>query len=139
MSLLQRVVFDTNLYIHWLNQGLCGEWMGKKPMVRYLSSIVHMELRLGAQTRSAHQAVDQLVRGYGSRLLVPTAPMYDQTARVLQRLRAKGLEIRKASLVNDVLIALSARSIGATLVTLDRDFETIQTLCDFRLERIKPV
>lgn len=32
--------------------------------VRYLSAVVHMELRVGATTRSARRALEQLVRSY---------------------------------------------------------------------------
>jgi predicted nucleic acid-binding protein len=56
--------------------------------------------------------------------------------RTLQRLREAGREVRRASLVNDVLIALSARSIGATLLTADADYEAIGAMVDFKLERI---
>jgi predicted nucleic acid-binding protein len=43
--------------------------------------------------------------------------------------------VRRAALVNDVLIALTARSIGATLYTADRgDFEAIRRVRDFALE-----
>jgi predicted nucleic acid-binding protein len=43
---------------------------------------------------------------------------------------------RQASLVNDVLIALSARSIGATLLTADADNEALGAIVDFKLERV---
>jgi predicted nucleic acid-binding protein len=51
---------------------------------------------------------------------------------VLRELRAKGRETRRASLVHDVLIALTAREIGATVITGDvSDFEVIYELVDF--------
>jgi predicted nucleic acid-binding protein len=54
----------------------------------------------------------------------------------LQRLREGGREIRRASLVDDVLIALTARSIGATMFTADEDYEVIRSVVDFKLERV---
>jgi predicted nucleic acid-binding protein len=45
-----------------------------------------------------------------------------------------------ASLVRDVLIALTARTIGATLVTADAgDFEAIRALKRFSLQVVPPV
>ncbi len=41
--------------------------------------------------------------------------------------------MRRASLVNDVLIALTARAIGATLYTADGDFEAIRQVRAFAL------
>ena len=69
-------------------------------------------------------------------MLLPTAPVYEEAGDVLQRLRTElGYDVSGAvSLSNDILIALSARSIGATVVTQNRsDFEAIQTLCPFKL------
>jgi predicted nucleic acid-binding protein len=46
-----------------------------------------------------------------------------------------GREVRRASLVNDVLIALTARSLGATLYTADgEDFKAIRRVRDFALQ-----
>jgi predicted nucleic acid-binding protein len=44
--------------------------------------------------------------------------------------------VRRASLVNDVLIALTARAIGATLFTADRDYEAIRSILGFELALI---
>ena len=62
----------------------------------------------------------------GGRVAVPDARVFDRAGRVLQRI-----------LVNDVLIALSARSIGATVVSADTDFKIIETVVDFKLELIR--
>lgn len=50
--------------------------------------------------------------------------------------RHKHLTLDRASLVNDVLIALSARSLGATVLTADKDHDAIRAVLDFKLERI---
>jgi predicted nucleic acid-binding protein len=109
-------------------------------ILRYLSAIVQMELRVGATMLSARRALDQLVRAYrtGGRIITPDAEMFDQAGRALQRLREIGREVRRASLVNDVLIALSARSIGAALLTADEDYRAIAAVVDFKLEMIPP-
>jgi predicted nucleic acid-binding protein len=80
------------------------------------------------------------VRTYqtNGRIVAPDAELFDQAGRVLQRLRATGHEVRRASLVNDVLIALSARSLGATLFSSDGDFHAIRAVCDFGLQMVQP-
>jgi predicted nucleic acid-binding protein len=105
--------------VGWLNDGRHEHLMLGQGLVRYLSAIVHMELSVGARRLPARRALSQLVRAYRSvdRLAVPDADVFSRAGEVLQRLRDSGRELRKASLVNDVLISLSARSIGATVLT----------------------
>jgi predicted nucleic acid-binding protein len=106
-------------------------------LVRYLSAVVVLELRAGAKSRSARHALDRLVRAYtaGGRLIAPTADAFDRAGSLLRKLKLAGLEVRTASLVNDVLIAETARSTGATVVTANRsDFEAIRSLEAFSLE-----
>jgi predicted nucleic acid-binding protein len=53
---------------------------------------------------------------------------------VLAHLRRKGRDVRRASLVNDVLIALTCRAIGATLFTANgRDFEAVRDVRELQL------
>lgn len=108
---LRKVIIDTNLYIGWMNQGLHEKLMVGPGLVRYLSAVVLLELRVGATMLPARRALDRLVRPYqaGGRLISPSAEIFDQAGRTLQRLRESGREVRRASLVNDVVIALSAR------------------------------
>jgi predicted nucleic acid-binding protein len=137
---LEKVLIDTNIYVDWLNHGRHEDLMLGPGLVRYFSAVAHMELAVGARSLPARRALNQLVRAYrsGDRLLVPDADVFARAGELLQRLRDSGREIRRASLVNDVLIALSARSIGATVLTSDQDFEAIRGVLDFRLELIGP-
>jgi predicted nucleic acid-binding protein len=126
---VKKVVLDTNVYIDWINRGLGEERILGGGPIRYLSAIVVMELRAGARTRSGRSAIDQLVRPYaaGGRLVTPAVTVFEHAGSLLRRLRLAGREVRSAAFVNDVLIALSARSIGATVVTTNvRDFEAIR-------------
>jgi predicted nucleic acid-binding protein len=136
--ILRKVVLDTNLYIDWLNEGLHEELMVGPGFVRYLSGVVQMELRAGARMLPARRAVDHLVRAYraAGRIVVPDAAMFDLAGRTLRLLRDAGREVRRASLVNDTLIALSARALGATLLTADADYEAIRAVLDFKLEMV---
>ena len=137
---LRKVVVDTNVYIDWLNAGLHERVMTGPGLVRYLSAIVHMELRIGAATLPARRAVDHLVRAYESsgRYLEPARGLFDGAGRTLRMLKDRGREIRRASLVGDVLIAHTARSVGAAVLTSDRDFEAIRSVLDFELEMVGP-
>jgi predicted nucleic acid-binding protein len=137
---LTKVVLDTNIYIGWLNRGRYEDLMLGRGFVRYMSAIVQMELRVGAKTLPARRGLDQLVRAYraSGRLASPDAELFDQAGRTLSQLRERGQEIRRASLVSDVLIALGARSLGATVFTADADYEMIQAVVDFKLALVAP-
>ena len=132
-----KLVLDTNLYVGWLNQGLYEALVVGPGFVRYLSSVVQMELRVGASTRPARRLLDHLVRAHAasSRLVAPSTSVFDEAGLVLRALRMAGREVRHAALVNDVLIALSARRLGATLYTANADdFTAIRRVRDFNLE-----
>jgi predicted nucleic acid-binding protein len=71
------------------------------------------------------------------KLIVPLWSDYVDAGRLLAKLQSqKGYEIKKTlGLTNDVLIALSARRIGATAITQNRkDFEAIQSVKNFKLK-----
>jgi predicted nucleic acid-binding protein len=135
---LRKVVLDTNLYIGWLNAGLHESVMIGPGLVRYLSAVVQMELRVGATTLPARRAVDRLVRGYeaGGRHVAPARALFESAGRTLRMLKDSGRETRRGSLVGDVLIAHTARSLGAAVLTGDRDFEAIRSVLDFELEMV---
>jgi predicted nucleic acid-binding protein len=136
---MTKLLLDTNLYVGWLNDGRHEGLVVGPGFVRYLSSVVQMELRAGARTRPAWRVLDQLVRAHASsaRLIAPSPPVFDEAGLVLQALRMAGREVRRASLVNDVLIALTARSLGATLYTADgEDFKAIRRVRDFALQMV---
>ncbi|MGH7898034.1 MAG: type II toxin-antitoxin system VapC family toxin [Candidatus Binatia bacterium] len=134
---MTKVLLDTNLYVGWFNRGLHEALVVGPGFVRHLSSVVQMELRAGATTRPARRLLDQLVRAHAAsaRLVAPSPGIFDEAGLVLRALQMGGREVRQASLVSDVLIALTARSMGATLYTADvEDFEAIRRVRDFALE-----
>lgn len=134
---MKKVVLDTNLYIDWINRGLREERMVGAGLVRYLSAVVIMELRAGARTQAGRSAVNRLVRAYGAgnRLVAPSQAVFERAGSVLRRLKLAGREVRSAAFVNDVLIALTARALGATVVTANvGDFEAIRSIDPFALE-----
>ncbi len=93
-----------------------------------LSSIVAAELTAGARTDKARRALDDLLldafdrRG---RIVAPSSFAWRRTGAVLGKVGAAGLS---ASRQNDALLAVQARECGWTLVTRDRDFESLRPL-----------
>src|SRR2546422_215444 len=70
------------------------------------------------------------------RILVPSGLVYEDAGHVLRELQvSRGYQVAgSSSLVNDVLIALSARSVGATVVTSNaKDFTAIREIRPFKL------
>ena len=97
-----------------------------------------MELRAGAFARTDIEIVQALARTYrkSRRVLVPGDTEFLSAGEMLAKLQEReGYDLKKtASITNDVLIALSARQIGATVVTQNRrDFEAIRRCKHFDL------
>lgn len=65
----------------------------------------------------------------------PSRNVFDEAGDALRSLQQRGVRVEAShSIVNDVLIALSARSIGATVVSQnERDFRAIQAVRPFEL------
>jgi predicted nucleic acid-binding protein len=135
---MERVVIDTNVYIDWLNEGQHEAVLFQRNVVKYLSAVVLMELSAGAFSVRDRRLVREVISAFAKvdRILVPTVTIYEDAGDVLRRLQEyRGYTVASAhGLVNDVLIALSARSIGATVITQnERDFVAIQTIRPFKL------
>ena len=140
---MRRVVIDTNLYIDWLNTGRHEDVLFQQGAVKYLSAVVMLELYAGAFSPRDRRLVRSVIRAFdkAGRLLVPSAGEYEGAGHVLRALQqSRGYQVgQSGSLVNDVLIALSARSIGATVVTQNaRDFIAIRTVRPFKLTVVPP-
>jgi hypothetical protein len=106
-----------------------------------MSGVVALELYAGSDEDDI-SLIDELVGVFirTNRLVAPWPTDYIEAGKLLRRLqRQKGYDLKKsARLVNDVLIALTARRIGATLITQNRrDFEAIREYKEFKLEIIE--
>jgi predicted nucleic acid-binding protein len=133
---VRRALLDTNVYIGWMNAGEHEALVLGPGLVRHMSAVVRMELEAGATTVAARRAVGHLSSAFErtGRLVVPSVSAWKRVGGVLRALRSKGREVRRSSLVHDVLIALTARDIGATVFTNDgSDFTAIRKLVDFSL------
>lgn len=135
---MERVVFDTDLYIDWLQEGLREELILERTFLRHMSTVVLLELRAGAFTPAAIRTVEDLYTTFARtrRLLAPTPESFWQAGRVLATLQRRlGYDLKKRTrLVNDCLIALSSRQVGATVFTRNaRDLEAIRRVVPFKL------
>ncbi len=135
---MERVVFDSDLYIDWINAGSREELLLGRSFARYMSTVVLLELQAGALDPVAVKAVGDLYRAFTrtGRLLSPSPESFWRAGNVLRVLqRRRGFDLRtRFRLVNDCLIALSSRQIGATVITRNqRDFRLIQQIVPFSL------
>ena len=135
---MQRVVFDTNIYIDWLNAGRYESVIFQREAVKHLSAVVLMELLAGAFSARDRRLIRDISFPFArsNRIVTPTVSIYEEAGDVLWQLqRAHGYSMpSEYGLVNDVLIALSARSIGASVITQnERDFAAIHAVRPFKL------
>jgi predicted nucleic acid-binding protein len=136
---MNKLLLDTNIYIDYYKSDKFIEFFERaSDKTVYVSAVVVMELLSGAFTRTEIALLDNLamVSKKGNKIVVPLWPDYVEAGRLLAKLQSqKGYEIKKTiGLTNDVLIALSARRIGATVITQNKkDFEAIKSVKDFKL------
>lgn len=137
---MHRLVIDTNIYIDWLNAGRHEDVVFQRDAIKHLSAVVLMELRAGACSSADRRLVRRVESAFekAGRILAPSRSVFAEAGDALRRLQERGFHIEAShSIVNDVLIALSARSIGATVVTQnERDFRAIRAVRPFELRVI---
>ena len=132
----QSNLLDTNIYIaNFRNNAYAN--LVKSPS-NFLSAIVLTELYIGATQSQKRVIRRKLEKHYAKkdRIVIPTRSDYTALSEILHRLRGR-LDINQRSIVFDVLIALTARRVKATIVTEDDHFEilkeTMRRYRDFRL------
>ena len=136
------VVFDTNVYVAALREGVDGPAFARmrdRAPRTFLASVVSAELRAGATDQTGRLAVLALADRFDrlGRVVTPDARSWNLAGDVLADIRRRepGLRGKIASLWNDALIALSARQIGASIVTDNvRDFELLRRSVRFDIE-----
>jgi predicted nucleic acid-binding protein len=115
------VLLDTNVFIDYLRADLHADWIfgGVSNTIRFLSAVVLMELRLGADTFRRKSAVDRIQAAFPmGRQIAPLPSAFDYAGRLFRTLYGDGSGLAdRLAPVNDLLIALTARQMGATLVT----------------------
>ena len=133
-----KAVYDTCLYIDMLRSGKHSEIFQSRSHIRYLSPVVVMELSAGARTPSAKRALERLFNPYSKaqRVLSLSANAYLKAGEILQKLSSSQGRLG-IHLSHDVLIALSAHSVGATLFTSNKkDFAAIKRYLNYSVEFI---
>ena len=129
------VLFDTSVLIDQLRTGRHSERIASVAALIRSSTVVLAELWRGAGTRAERRIVEALERTHPA--LTPTYGNWIESGRLLAQIRAAhGLSPHQLrDLHFDVLIALTARTHGARLITSNRrDFELINQRAKFDLE-----
>lgn len=134
LTTTKLAVVDTSVYIENFRTGRFTFRLLQSSFITRCSSVVLHELLRGAKSRVEHRFVADLSRH--CRVLTPTEAHWMQSADILNILRKRqhydAAKIRE--LAFDVLIALAARSIGATLITCNEtDFQAIRRHLSFNL------
>lgn len=84
-----KVILDTNIFVDYLRLQLHTDWVfgNVGNAIRFLSSVVLMELRLGADTPRRKRAVDRIKAAFpDNRFIAPTAELYDKAGKVFRLL-----------------------------------------------------
>lgn len=129
------VVFDTSVLIDHLRTDCHAQRMAALTRIVRTSSVVLAELWRGA-TQAAEREYLRMLEG-GLPILTPTEKNWLESGRILAEMHGdRGFEPHKLrDLHFDVLIALTARTYGACLITSNRaDFELIRDYREFKLE-----
>jgi len=139
-----KIVYDTSVYIEILRSkrfadSIRARYQADIP-ITFFSSVVVQELLAGATDQLKLAAVEGLYRPFerSRRIVTPTHAAWREAGRLVGIMRGKRRD-RKDSLIgsfiNDLLIAISARSIGARVVTLNADdFSMIRKFMPLELE-----
>jgi predicted nucleic acid-binding protein len=131
----ETVIFDTSVLIENQRTARYSQRMAECSGRIRNCSVVLAELWRGATVAAERQFVKALEESRP--VLTPTEKCWLESGHMLAKMRADmGFERHKLrDLHFDVLIALTARTHGARLITSNRDdFELIQGYREFRLE-----
>lgn len=129
------ILIDTSIFIDHLRTGCHRRRIDSLSGLIRTSSVVLAELLRGATGPVERSFLKELERNHP--LLTPSEKNWLESGHILERIRADlGCAPEKLrDLHFDVLIALTARSHGARLITSNRsDFELIKRYRSFSLE-----
>lgn len=136
------LVLDTNVYLFAMRSSAGASFFERRflPLIfrTYLAGVVAEELYAGALDAAAVHLVDRQVGSLKrvGRIVTPTFDDWQEAGQLVARItrREPGRKAKMQETVNDVLLALSARRIGADLYTFNRsDFELIRRYTPFSL------
>jgi predicted nucleic acid-binding protein len=127
-------ILDTSVYVDNLRSGRFKQEILDLKLVIRCSAVVLAELSRGARSRTMRSFVDDLAKNL--RVIAPNEREWIESGKILNRMAsAKRYDINKTRELHfDVLIALTARRIGAYLITCNvDDFTAIRETLDFNL------
>ena len=140
------IVLDTNVYLFALNSTEGAGFFEQhfRPLVfrTYLASVVVEELYAGALDDEGARLVDRHlgVLERASRVVTPLFQDWKEAGKLVARItrKAPGRKPKVQQMLNDILLALAARRIGADLYTFNRDdFELIRQYKAFSLKILR--
>ncbi len=143
----EKYVLDTNIFIRAFRDEAANDALAAFRMAfaaaEYLSSIVAQELRAGVRSPPDRRKLERFVIARYERLgrvVTPSAAVWMASGAALSQLRQReGLDLGRVSrsFGNNILLALSCREAGITLVTDNqRDFERIARVAKFRFAAV---
>lgn len=143
---MPKILIDTDAYIDFLKTGrfndvISGLYTFRTPDIHF-SSVVAEELLQGAKDGTGRRQAEALYRPFQktNRFVSPDTMDWLLTGHVLSKIREKnpGDRNRLSLLVNDTLIAMTARHVGAIVYTSNRkDFELIAQVQPFHFQIIR--
>ena len=131
----QKAVSDTSFLIEHFRKGAVYDAFLNLNRFYHItfSSVVLMELLLGAYDPREKRLIEQIKNNFN--VITVTERQWYVAGNVMLKLRKdkKVDPMRIKSLLTDILIAVSARDIGAVLITRnEKDFKLIREVLDFR-------
>lgn len=129
--------FDTNVYIDALKGNLSEDSFNHffKDHVVRLCPVVYHELLRGLRTARVRKRVESAARNILF-LPPPTVKMWIDAAKLIPKVIGNFDGLALAHLQNDVLIALTARETGTTLITRDSHFKRIREFLPFKFRLV---
>lgn len=140
-----KYILDTNVYLFAINSEAGAEFFTYHffPLIfrTYITSVVIEELYAGALDIQAVRLVERYVRALERtrRIVTPTFQDWKDAGKLVAQLTRKepGRKSKVQHMLNDILTALCARQIGATVCTFNReDFALIRRYKPFSLETL---
>jgi len=143
MHAAPRYLLDTNIWIRALRDPAAQDSLQRFHQIHgpgeYMSSIVAHELRAGVRSAADRRKLERnILDGFArlDRVITPSDTAWQLAGDVFATLAHQdGLEVSRTakSFGNDVLLALSCRESGVTLVTENRrDFDRIHRVVAFQ-------
>lgn len=126
--------FDTNIYIDYLKGAFPREVYNSyfHEYIIRVCPVVYQELIRGIRTEAIRKKVERALHPLVF-LPPPTNAMWIQAGELASKVLGSKDERSLEKIQNDLLIALTARMNGATLITQDHHFLKIKKQLDFKL------